>query len=73
MYDLGPTDEYVIMATDGLWDVVTNQEAVNMIKETKACQTIWHPLACAVNGYGSSACCMLTGSSMHGVHIDYML
>lgn len=35
MYDLGPTDEYVIMATDGLWDVVTNQEAVNMIKETK--------------------------------------
>jgi len=24
-------DEFVIMATDGLWDVVTNQEAVNFV------------------------------------------
>ena len=34
--DLGPTDECIIMATDGLWDVVTNQEACNMIRDTKA-------------------------------------
>ena len=28
-------DEAVIMATDGLWDVISNQEAVDFIKDIK--------------------------------------
>ncbi|KAK9805433.1 hypothetical protein WJX73_006037 [Symbiochloris irregularis] len=33
--DLDADAECVIMATDGLWDVVTNQEACNMVKDTR--------------------------------------
>lgn len=29
---LTPRDEYFVMACDGLWDVVSNEEAVSMIK-----------------------------------------
>ena len=28
-------DEAVIMATDGLWDVISNQEAVDFIRDIK--------------------------------------
>ncbi len=27
-------DEVLIMASDGLWDVIANQEAINIIKDT---------------------------------------
>lgn len=47
--DLGASDDCVIMATDGLWDVVTNQEACNMIKDTKVRGT------CADGFLGGSA------------------
>ena len=32
--DLTSEDEVIIMASDGLWDVIANQEAVNIIKDT---------------------------------------
>ena len=36
---LGAEDEALIMATDGLWDVISNQEAVDFIKDTKVSLT----------------------------------
>jgi serine/threonine protein phosphatase PrpC len=30
---LTPQDDVMILASDGLWDVLSNQEAVNMIRE----------------------------------------
>ena len=30
-------DEVLIMASDGLWDVIANQEAINIIKDTPVC------------------------------------
>ena len=32
---LGVEDEALVMATDGLWDVISNQEAINFIKDVK--------------------------------------
>lgn len=32
-YQLLPTDEFIIMACDGLWDVVENYQAVNFVKD----------------------------------------
>ncbi|KAK3218035.1 hypothetical protein Dsin_012005 [Dipteronia sinensis] len=31
---LSPEDEFLVMASDGLWDVVSNEEAVNIIRDT---------------------------------------
>ncbi|XP_048435403.1 protein kinase and PP2C-like domain-containing protein isoform X2 [Pyrus x bretschneideri] len=31
---LSPEDEYLVMASDGLWDVVSNAEVVNIIRDT---------------------------------------
>ena len=28
---LGPHDEYLVLATDGLWDVMTSQEACDIV------------------------------------------
>ena len=35
--DLTSEDEVMIMASDGLWDVISNQEAINIIKDTPVC------------------------------------
>lgn len=32
---LGPDDEALILASDGVWDVVSNQDACNIIKDSK--------------------------------------
>ena len=32
-YSLNPDDEFIIMACDGLWDVMQNHEAVNFVKD----------------------------------------
>jgi hypothetical protein len=29
---IGPTDEFVVLATDGLWDVMPSQAAVNFLR-----------------------------------------
>jgi serine/threonine protein phosphatase PrpC len=31
---LSPEDEYIVMASDGLWDVMKNEEVINIIKDT---------------------------------------
>lgn len=33
-YELGPEDDFVIIACDGLWDVVSNDEAVALVQDT---------------------------------------
>lgn len=33
--DLTAEDETVILASDGLWDVITNQDAITLIKDIK--------------------------------------
>ena len=33
--DLTSADETVILASDGLWDVISNQDAVTLIKDIK--------------------------------------
>eukprot|EP00898_Chlorokybus_atmophyticus_P003259 jgi/Chlat1/3934/Chrsp26S04194 len=33
-HKLTPQDEFLILASDGLWDVVSNEEAVNYVKDT---------------------------------------
>lgn len=40
--DLRPQDDFVILASDGLWDVMTNQEAVCLVQDT-----VKHPTMCA--------------------------
>jgi len=37
-HELLPTDSHVIIACDGLWDVVQDQEAYNLIKDEKSSQ-----------------------------------
>lgn len=32
---VGPDDQLVVLASDGLWDVVSNDDAVNLIKDIK--------------------------------------
>lgn len=32
---LGPDDEFIILASDGLWDVVSNQDAVNLVRDVR--------------------------------------
>ena len=49
-------DEAVIMATDGLWDVISNQEAVDFIRDIKVGQCC----------QGSSKCCMPGHLGVHG-------
>ena len=54
-HDVAPADEFVIFATDGVWEFVSSQEAVEIVAEnldkgaTKACQALieaaaakWH-------------------------------
>lgn len=33
-YTLQEEDEFIVLATDGLWDVITNEEAIHMVKTT---------------------------------------
>ena len=33
-FQLGPKDEFLILASDGLWDKLQNQEAVGLIHDT---------------------------------------
>jgi protein phosphatase len=35
-YKLTPTDSFIVLASDGLWDVMSGQEAVDMIKDIEA-------------------------------------
>ena len=37
--ELTSEDEVLIMASDGLWDVISNQEAINIIKDTPVRQS----------------------------------
>jgi len=37
--DLAATDEFIIMASDGLWDVISSQDAVNMVRGTDYAQS----------------------------------
>ena len=30
---LGPTDDFIVMASDGIWDVLSNQEAVDLVRD----------------------------------------
>jgi serine/threonine protein phosphatase PrpC len=32
VHDIGPQDEFIVLASDGLWDVVSPTEAVTMIR-----------------------------------------
>jgi protein phosphatase 1L len=32
---VGPDDQLVVLASDGLWDVVSNDDAINLIKDVK--------------------------------------
>jgi len=32
-YHLCPDDQFIIIASDGLWDTIDNQEAVNIVKK----------------------------------------
>ena len=45
--DLTSEDEVIIMASDGLWDVIANQEAINIIKDTPVHTASPHMPACA--------------------------
>eukprot|EP00898_Chlorokybus_atmophyticus_P004723 jgi/Chlat1/5251/Chrsp33S08963 len=33
---LTPQDEFLLLATDGLWDVISNQEAVNLVRDIQS-------------------------------------
>jgi protein phosphatase 2C family protein 2/3 len=54
-YQVGPTDEFLILASDGVWEFISSQDAVDIVGEhldrgaTKACQALieaaaakWH-------------------------------
>lgn len=41
-FDLQPSDAFLVLATDGLWDTLSNQTAVNLI-----CDTVKEPTMCA--------------------------
>ncbi|KFM28949.1 Protein kinase and PP2C-like domain-containing protein [Auxenochlorella protothecoides] len=73
--DLRPQDDFVILASDGLWDVMTNQEAVCLVQDT-----VKHPTMCAqrlveaalARGSGDNITCIvamlgLGEESMHEV------
>ncbi|RMZ57697.1 hypothetical protein APUTEX25_001897 [Auxenochlorella protothecoides] len=73
--DLRPLDDFVILASDGLWDVMTNQEAVCLVQDT-----VKHPTMCAqrlveaalARGSGDNITCIvamlgLGEESMHEV------
>lgn len=32
---IGPTDEFIVMASDGVWDVITNQDAVDLVRDVQ--------------------------------------
>ncbi|KAJ6466076.1 phosphatase 2C-like domain-containing protein, partial [Mycena vitilis] len=42
--ELCDDDEFLILACDGLWDVVTDQEAVDLIRDTDDAQVASHML-----------------------------
>lgn len=33
VFDIQPGDEFIILACDGIWDCLTNQEACDLVKE----------------------------------------
>jgi serine/threonine protein phosphatase PrpC len=41
--ELGPGDQFVVAATDGLWDKCDNTEAVNIIHDTGVCCAVALP------------------------------
>ena len=41
-FTLGPEDYCLLLASDGLWDLVSNQEALDLIHDT-----VKHPVMCA--------------------------
>ena len=41
-FTLGPKDYCLLLASDGLWDLVGNQEALDLIRDT-----VKHPALCA--------------------------
>ena len=55
---LTPRDEYFVVACDGLWDVVSNEEAVAMIKDT-----VKEPSMCAKR-LGSEAMTRMSGDNI---------
>ena len=56
--DLGGGDEYIVVACDGLWDVVSNEECVKMIKDT-----VKEPGMCAKR-LGSEAMTRMSGDNI---------
>ena len=51
--DLGAQDAFVIIACDGLWDVCTDQESVDMVKDETSAQAMSHKLMqAALDGGG---------------------
>ena len=56
--DLSGGDEYIVVACDGLWDVVSNEECVKMIKDT-----VKEPGMCAKR-LGSEAMTRMSGDNI---------
>ena len=55
---LTPAHEYLVVACDGLWDVVSNEECVKMIKDT-----VKEPNMCAKR-LGSEALTRMSGDNI---------
>ena len=40
----GPADDLLVLACDGVWDVMTNREAVMVLKQVSAASDVARPL-----------------------------
>lgn len=44
VYDISEKDEYIILASDGLWDLLNNKEIEDILRHSKCKQKIAHGL-----------------------------